>query len=136
MSAHDLLSSGLFPNSYNQSNVDVLLAQAKSLATGLKLAFKTNTGLPAGDVNFTTQTLKMTNYTLNNVTYNGTNTAQAGTFILEWYRLSDLTGDESFRQIVSLPSLSRWGCTMTMTRPNEQSLTWSTRVHRQNIPDW
>lgn len=82
--------------------MDALLTQAVILSNGLALAYDTPTGLPAGNVNLTTKTLNMSTYEFENVTYNATNTAQAGTFILEWFRLSDLTGDETFRQLVRL----------------------------------
>ncbi|KAJ5574023.1 mannosyl-oligosaccharide alpha-1-2-mannosidase 1B [Penicillium hispanicum] len=82
LSAHDLIKSGLFPGSYDEKLVEALLSQAKSLATAISPVFDTVTGLPAANLNFSTHT----------------NTAQAGTMILEYYRLSDLTGDESFRQ--------------------------------------
>ncbi len=111
MGAYDLLNSGLFPNTYDQSDVDALLTQAVSLSNGLAIAYDTPTGLPTGDVNFTTMMPNYTTYEFENVTYNATNTAQAGTFILEWFRLSDLTGDETYRQLVGLrrPSVSLTG---------------------------
>lgn len=100
LSAYDLLHSGDFPNPYNQDHVESLLQQAKTLADGLKHAYDTPTGLPAGDVNFTTMQPVMSIFSYDGQIYNSTNTAQAGTFILEWFRLTDLTGDESYRTIV------------------------------------
>ena len=105
LGAYDLLHSGLFPNTYDQNDVAALLTQAKSLSNGLAIAYQTPTGLPAADVNFTTLMPNMSTYVFENVTYNATNTAQAGTFILEWFRLSDLTGDETYRQLVRLQTL-------------------------------
>ena len=68
--------------------------------------FNTPSGLPTYQINTTTG--EAINgpfpYTdpLTNVTYTAvTNTAVAGTLILEFHRLSDLTGDESFRHLVS-----------------------------------
>ena len=101
LGAYDLLNSGLFPNPYPQSDVDSLLAQAVSLSNGLAIAYNTPTGLPTGEVNFTTMQPNYTTFTYENVTYNATNTAQAGTFLLEWFRLSDLTGDETFRNLAT-----------------------------------
>lgn len=103
LSAHDLLTSGLFPNNYNQNHVDALVTQAAKLATNLKPCFETATGLPATYVNYTTkQPVAGFPLTIGNTTYeNVTNTAQAGTLILEWYRLSDKTGDTSFHDLAT-----------------------------------
>lgn len=98
LSAYDLIKSGDFPNPYDDDLVEALLSQAKSLATAISPVFNTMTGLPVAQLNFSTQQLIEATTTVNGVTYNSTNTAQAGTLILEYYRLSDLTGDESFRQ--------------------------------------
>ncbi|KAJ5735533.1 mannosyl-oligosaccharide alpha-1-2-mannosidase 1B [Penicillium malachiteum] len=98
LSAYDLIKSGDFAGSYDDDLVEALLSQAKSLATAISPVFDTVTGLPAADLNFSSQQIEQSTTTVNGVTYNSTNTAQAGTLILEYYRLSDLTGDESFRQ--------------------------------------
>jgi mannosyl-oligosaccharide alpha-1,2-mannosidase len=76
------------------------LSQAKSLATAISPVFDTVTGLPVANLNFTSGELVQSTTTVNGTQYNSTNTAQAGTMILEYYRLSDLTGDESFREHV------------------------------------
>ncbi|KAJ5832658.1 mannosyl-oligosaccharide alpha-1-2-mannosidase 1B [Penicillium riverlandense] len=98
LSAYDLLKSGMFPNKYDPKLVDALLSQAKSLGTAISPVFDTVTGLPASQRNFTSGQVIQSTTTVNGKTYNSTNTAQAGTLILEYYRLSDLTGDESFRK--------------------------------------
>ncbi|KAJ5263559.1 mannosyl-oligosaccharide alpha-1-2-mannosidase 1B [Penicillium angulare] len=98
LSAYDLIKSGDFPNPYDDDLVEALLSQAKSLATAISPVFDTDTGLPVAQLNFSTQQLVRSTTSVNGVTYNSTNTAQAGTLILEYYRLSDLTGDESFRE--------------------------------------
>ncbi|KIN08302.1 glycoside hydrolase family 47 protein [Oidiodendron maius Zn] len=69
------------------------------LGDKLKPQFDTPSGLPATYLNFTTNELAHAQFVnpLNNVTYNSTNTEIAGTIILDFRRLSDLTGDESFR---------------------------------------
>jgi mannosyl-oligosaccharide alpha-1,2-mannosidase len=87
---------------YDQSLIDALLKQATTLGNKLKPQFDTPSGLPALYVNFTTNTLVNSQFwnPLDNVTYNATNTAISGTIILEFHRLSDLTGDESFRELV------------------------------------
>ncbi|KAJ6033872.1 mannosyl-oligosaccharide alpha-1-2-mannosidase 1B [Penicillium canescens] len=98
LSAYDLIKSGQFPNSYDKDLVEILLSQAKTLATAISPVFDTITGLPAAQKNFSTGQILPSTSTINGTKYNSTNTAQAGTLILEYYRLSDLTGDESFRQ--------------------------------------
>ncbi|KAJ5574701.1 mannosyl-oligosaccharide alpha-1-2-mannosidase 1B [Penicillium hetheringtonii] len=98
LSAYDLIKSGHFPNPYDDDLVEALLSQAKSLATAISPVFDTATGLPASTMNFSTGEIMKSTMTVNGTKYNSTNTAQAGTMILEYYRLSDLTGDESFRQ--------------------------------------
>lgn len=100
MSAYDLIKSGDFSNPYDADLVEALLSQAKSLATAIAPVFDTVTGLPAANMNFTSGEILQSTTTVNGTTYNSTNTAQAGTMILEYYRLSDLTGDESFREHV------------------------------------
>ena len=100
LASHDLLKSGLFPNNYNQDQVNALLAQAVSLANKIAYGFNTPTGIASTDVNFTSDTPIEGTYTVGNRTFNSTNTASAGTFLLEWFRLSDLTGNETYRQLV------------------------------------
>jgi mannosyl-oligosaccharide alpha-1,2-mannosidase len=127
LSSYDLLTSGYVPvGTYNQSHVDALLSQAKILGDNLKVQFETPSGLPAANINFTTNTLVNSQFTdpFNNVNYNASNTAVAGTIILEFYRLSDLTGDESFRELVSyyMPSREFKECSPP-PRPNVQRET-------------
>ncbi|KAJ5976138.1 mannosyl-oligosaccharide alpha-1-2-mannosidase 1B [Penicillium waksmanii] len=98
LSAYDLIKSGRFPNPYDEKLVEALLSQAKSLATAISPVFDTASGLPASTMNFSTGEIMKSTTAVNGTKYNSTNTAQAGTMILEYYRLSDLTGDESFRQ--------------------------------------
>lgn len=108
LSAYDLLTSGFVPEgTYNSDHVKALLSQATVLGNKLKPQFDTPSGLPAANINFTTNTPINSQFTnpLNNETYNATNVAVAGSLILEFTRLSDLTGDQSFREIVSL---CRW----------------------------
>lgn len=103
LSSYDLLKSGLFPTSaYNEADIDALLAQAVVLANKVAYGFNTPSGIASSDVNFTTNTPVEGTYTVSatNVTYNSTNTASAGTFLLEWYRLADLTGNMTYRELV------------------------------------
>ncbi|ROW01417.1 hypothetical protein VPNG_07624 [Cytospora leucostoma] len=103
LSAYDLLKSGLFPTAgYESAQIDALLAQATSLADKIAFGFNTPSGIASADVNFTSNTPVEGTYTISatGVTYNSTNTASAGSFILEWYRLSDLTGNATYRELV------------------------------------
>ena len=102
LSSYDLLNSGQFPNTYNQDQVNALLAQAASLADKVAYGFNTPSGIASTDVNFTSNEAIEGTYTVTstNTTFNSTNTASAGTFILDWFRLSDLTGNETYRQLV------------------------------------
>ncbi|KAI0484883.1 glycoside hydrolase [Xylariaceae sp. FL0804] len=100
ISAYDLLKSGQFPNPYGQNLTDTLLKQAVVLADKLSYAFNTPSGIPASNVNFTNNQPVYSTYTVNNYTYNATNTAQAGSLLLEFSRLSDLTGNETYRYLV------------------------------------
>lgn len=104
LSAYDLLKSGAFPSAglYDAADVDALLSQAVTLADKLAYGFGTPSGLAAVDVDFATNTPVEGSYTVSatGVTYNSTNTASAGTFLLEWYRLTDLTGNTTYRTLV------------------------------------
>lgn len=103
LSSYDLLNSGLFPaSSYDQADIKALLSQAVTLADKIAYGFNTPSGLASVDVDFTTDTPVEGTYTISatGVTYNSTNTASAGTFLLEWYRLTDLTGNTTYRALV------------------------------------
>ncbi|KAF3768668.1 family 47 glycoside hydrolase [Cryphonectria parasitica EP155] len=103
LSSHDLLKSGLFPTaSYDEADIDALLSQAVVLADKLAYSFDTPSGIASVDLNFISDTPVEGTYTVTatGVTYNSTNTASAGTFLLEWYRLSDLTGNATYRHLV------------------------------------
>jgi mannosyl-oligosaccharide alpha-1,2-mannosidase len=110
LSAYDLLTNGDVPEgTYNQDHINGLLSQARILGNKLKPQFDTPSGLPATFLNFTTNELVNAQSVnpLDGKTYNSTNTAIAGTIILEFHRLSDLTGDESFRILVRTPLFTK-----------------------------
>ncbi|KAG4412294.1 hypothetical protein IFR04_014573 [Cadophora malorum] len=86
LGAYDLLKSGMFFNDYPKDQIDALLAGAKTLATNLKPCFDTPSGVPASFTNFTNK----------QPSHKAQNTAVVGTLILEYFHLSDLTGDDSF----------------------------------------
>lgn len=90
LSGYDLLTGPARHLVANQSNVDALLTQARNLADILKFAFDTPSGVPHDDVNITSKG------------HNGGKTnglAVTGTLILEWTRLSDLTGDDEYAKL-------------------------------------
>lgn len=91
LSAYDLIQSGLVPHAdeYNRTQVKALLNGARTLADFISPLFDTDTGLPYFWLNTTTRT-----------GFPGPgNTAVDGTIILEYHRLSDLTHDDSYRQM-------------------------------------
>lgn len=71
------------------------------LADKIAYGFNTPSGIASSNVNFTSDQPVKGTYTVGstNVTYNSTNTASAGTFVLDWFRLSDLTGNGSYRYL-------------------------------------
>jgi mannosyl-oligosaccharide alpha-1,2-mannosidase len=99
LSAYDLLKSGQFYNGYGDAKIEMLLKQAVSLADKIAYGFNSPTGIQSSNVNFTSNEPVFGTYTVGGVTYNSTNTASFGTFVLEWYRLSDLTGNQTYRYL-------------------------------------
>lgn len=100
LSAYDLINNGVGgapAGGYNQSHVDALLWQARTLSDKLKPMFDTPTGIPMMFVNFTTNIASNSAGDQGNSTTQ--NTAITGTIIHEWHRLSDLTGDPSYRTL-------------------------------------
>lgn len=75
----------------NQTGVDNLLAQSKKLADNLKVAFDTATGIPDNTLIYDPKPRKKGSDT------NGI--ATIGTLVLEWTRLSDLTGDKQYADL-------------------------------------
>ncbi|KAG6296209.1 hypothetical protein E4U46_002879 [Claviceps purpurea] len=94
VSGYDLLKGpfrGLV-HDYNSKNVDALLQQAKTLADGLSVAFDTPTGIPINTV-FFNPTRRA------NVSEDTNGPAGFGTLVLEWTRLSDLTGNKTYAEL-------------------------------------
>lgn len=90
LAGYDLLEgpfSDLLPN---DKNVEKLLAQSVVLANKLSFAFNTTSGIPDNNVDF------------NAMLRSGENTGLAvvGTLVLEWTRLSDITGDPLYAKLV------------------------------------
>lgn len=90
LSAYDLLHDGPASNlTTNTAGVDALLIQSKNLADALKFAFDTPTGIPYN------------NLFLNNESSTDTTNGLAtiGSLVIEWTRLSDLLGDQSYADL-------------------------------------
>jgi len=90
LSGYDLLM-GPYKNLIGSRTAEVqtLLTQAKNLGDVLKFAFNTTSGVPYNNLNIETQT--------STDTTNGL--ATIGTLVLEWSRLSDLTGDQQYSNL-------------------------------------
>lgn len=79
-----------FANSQQSNKVDSLLKQAAYLANNLSYAFETPSGIPHNNLVFSSRS------------NDGSDTnglATAGTLVLEWTRLSDLTGNDTYAQL-------------------------------------
>lgn len=106
LSAYDLVTSASVPyaSGYNTTLINILLANAVILADLIAPQFSTPSGLPRFFVNTTSHValdgpVPFTN-PLTNKTYTSViNTAIAGTNLLEFHRLSDLTGNQTYRQL-------------------------------------
>lgn len=87
---YDLLSGPFQHLAVNDTEVDVLLTQAKNLGDILSFAFDTPSGVPDNNLDFESRVPSQ----------NGTNgVATIGTLVLEWTRLSDLTGDPKYARL-------------------------------------
>lgn len=87
LSGYDLLSGPLASLADNPDNVASLLVQVQNLANNLSFAFDTPTGIPSNNLHIGTQRT------------DGSDTnglATIGSLVLEWTRLSDLTGNETY----------------------------------------
>jgi mannosyl-oligosaccharide alpha-1,2-mannosidase len=118
LSAYDLINSPLVPKgTYDPHHVEALLDAAKTISNHLKPMFNTPSGLPLANINFTTnqasncEPLKPCNVTT-------VDTAVCGTLILEWYRLSDLTGDNSYRQLAERAEANLISPSQKLIHPN------------------
>ncbi|VUC23181.1 unnamed protein product [Clonostachys rosea] len=90
--AHDLLTQAPWSDLVDdKSLVDSLLKQAVSLADSVKFAFDTPSGVPDPTIYLNPEP-KLAGSSRNNI-------AEVGTLVLEWTRLSDLTGDPEYAQL-------------------------------------
>lgn len=96
LSGYDLLKDSAYSDLVPQEGrqlVDRLLKQAQTLGDNLIIAFKTSPiGIPLNILDFDTK--KTSPETVDSNTW--VTTAQVGTLILEWTRLSDLTNDPKY----------------------------------------
>ncbi|KAG6040265.1 hypothetical protein E4U41_001102 [Claviceps citrina] len=92
LSGYDLLTGPYKQLGADAEKVDALLRQAQSLADSLSVAFDTPSGVPDGTV-FLNPARKNSGSGANNI-------AEIGTLVLEWTRLSDLSGNKTYAQLV------------------------------------
>lgn len=91
--AYDLLTGPLKSQAatrYPPSTIKAVLTQAVRLADNLKVAFHTPTGIPDNILRFNPP--RITNSTTNGL-------ATIGTLVLEWTRLSDITGNPEYARL-------------------------------------
>ncbi|KAG9256834.1 family 47 glycoside hydrolase [Emericellopsis atlantica] len=92
LSAYDLLSQEPWSDLVkNHTHIEACLKQAQSLADSLKFAFDTPSGIPDPIIQLNPEP-KRKGSTQNNI-------AEAGTLVLEWTRLSDITGDPQYAEL-------------------------------------
>ncbi|KAI8936686.1 hypothetical protein NX059_007078 [Plenodomus lindquistii] len=91
LSGYDFLKGPLANLANNSSDVDALLTQSINLANNLSFAFETPSGMPCNNLNFTSRGFNS----------NVTGLAVAGTLILEWTRLADLSGNATYSELVN-----------------------------------
>ncbi|KAI1175897.1 glycoside hydrolase family 47 protein [Nemania sp. FL0916] len=92
LSAYDFLT-GPFKGMVDDASVKKILAQAVSLADALSVAFDTPTGIPINDLTFNGPNGPVTSDEATN------GIATIGTLILEWTRLSDITGNDKYAKL-------------------------------------
>ena len=90
LSGYDLLSGPLTHLADNPAHVDALLQQSINLANNLSYAFLTPSGVPYSLLDLSTRDWIL----------GPSGLAAAGTLILEWTRLSDLTGNPLYAALV------------------------------------
>ncbi|CAJ2505415.1 Uu.00g128090.m01.CDS01 [Anthostomella pinea] len=94
LSAYDFLSGPLSDLLDDPASLDTILKQAVSLADTLSVAFTTSSGVPINDLIYNGPEGPVPDRT---ETTNGI--ATIGTLVLEWTRLSDLTGDTKYAEL-------------------------------------
>lgn len=118
LSAYDLINSPLVPaGTYDPKQVDALLDAARTISDRLKPMFNTPSGLPLANINFTSEQASNCD-PIEPCTSTGVDTAVCGTLILEWYRLSDLTNDSSFRELAQRTEANLISPDQVLIHPN------------------
>lgn len=90
LSAHDFLTGPLSNLVQDNPNVQSLLDQSENLANILSFAFDTPSGVPSNNLYFS-------NRSNDGSPTNGL--ADAGSLVLEWTHLSDLTGNKTYADL-------------------------------------
>lgn len=90
LSGYDLLTGPLSYLCDDNATVSAILDQAQNLANNLSFAFETSTGIPHNN-------LFLSNRSNDGATSNGL--ATIGSLVLEWTRLSDLTGNGTYAEL-------------------------------------
>ncbi|KHN99039.1 1,2-a-D-mannosidase [Metarhizium album ARSEF 1941] len=91
LSAHDLLKGPYQHLGVDPPRVDMLLTQARSLGDSLSVAFDTPSGIPDPTI--------VLNPARRNSGADRNNIAEIGTLVLEWTRLSDLSGNQTYAEL-------------------------------------
>ncbi|KAH6988604.1 glycoside hydrolase family 47 protein [Ilyonectria destructans] len=94
VSSYDLLKGPYEHLAPDSKSVEALLDQAKSLADSLSIAFNTTSGVPDGII--------LLNPTPRKSGAKDNSIAGMGTLVLEWTRLSDLTGDQKYAKLAQM----------------------------------
>ncbi|KAI0002334.1 glycoside hydrolase family 47 protein [Xylariaceae sp. FL0662B] len=92
LSAYDFLSGPLSEYVDDPDSVDAILKQAIKLADLLSVAFDTPSGVPINTLIYGPDGPEVGNDTTNGL-------ATIGTLVLEWTRLSDITGDDKYSKL-------------------------------------
>ncbi|KAF2148642.1 glycoside hydrolase family 47 protein [Myriangium duriaei CBS 260.36] len=91
LSAYDLMKEkASAATSADLRKMDALLTQAVQLANNMTFAFNTTTGIPQGRISLHSQSHDGSHF--NTI-------AGCGTLVLEWTRLSDITGDPTYTRL-------------------------------------
>jgi len=94
LAGYDLLKGPASALNSDPEALEKVLGQAKTLGDTLKFAFNTTSGVPYNGLNITAQTPTAGSEETNGL-------ATVGTLILEWLRLSDLTGEEEYGKLAA-----------------------------------
>ncbi|KAH6974189.1 glycoside hydrolase, family 47 [Ilyonectria sp. MPI-CAGE-AT-0026] len=97
ISSYDLLKGPMKHLATNPEEVEALLKQAKTLGDSLSIAFETPSGVPDGVIYLNPEP-RISGARTNSI-------AGFGTLVLEWTRLSDLTGDKKYAKLAQTAEL-------------------------------